>query len=318
MTAGLWLCDALIARQIDDARARATGDVMAQSAAFAERDESPLLRVESGVASIPIVGVLTKRPDFFASFFGGGNTTYASIRRALATAAGDPAVKSIVLDVDSPGGSVDGLFEALDFIDSIRRGSSKTMLAVAENAQSAAYGLAAAAGRIEARGTGSTLGSIGTAASFYVSDAIVTLTNTDSPDKRPDLRTPEGKAVVVKYLDQLNEVFVGAIARGRGISAQQVRNGYGRGASMTAQHASTLGMIDAIQGQASSSGGARAASEPAAALAASWDPFAEAERATRLALRAGAAFDERRARDGARAPAGAPAPVPTGRDWVRP
>ena len=204
------------------------------------------MTIAGNTAEIRIEGVLTKRPDFFAAWFGGGNTTYASIRNALAIASADPNVKTIVLAVDSPGGTVDGLFETLDAIASTRASSGKALRVRADNALSAAYGIAAAGGTIEATGRGSSFGSIGAAISFFVDPAVVTLTNTDSPDKRPDVTTDAGKAVVVAYLDQIQDELVRAIARGRDVKASAVTDTYGRGASFIASHALKLGMIDKI------------------------------------------------------------------------
>ncbi len=241
----LWLCEATIVQQIGDARSRANAEQIDRAEAFGRRDEESLVRVEGNVARIPVAGTLTKKPDFFAMFFGGGNTTYAALQRAVMTAAGNPEVKVIRFEVDSYGGSVDGLFETLDLIDGVRQTSGKKMTAVIENAQSAAYAIAAATGRLEARGDGATVGSIGTAVSYWVSPNVVDITNSDSPYKRPDVRTEEGKKVVVEYLDQINDIFVAAIARGRGVDAETVRERFGRGASFTAS-AAPKGMVDAI------------------------------------------------------------------------
>jgi ClpP class serine protease len=204
------------------------------------------LLVAGSTAEIRVEGILTKRPDIFALFFGGGNTTYSDIRASLAVAETDPSVKDVVLHIDSPGGSADGLIDTLDQIAAFRANSGKKIRVRAESAQSAAYGIAAAAGSIEAVGRGATFGSIGTATAFYLSDSLIELTNTDSPDKRPDLKTDEGKAIVVKFLDQLNDEFIRCIAQGRGVSTKDVSNNYGRGASMTAVHAKAAGLIDKI------------------------------------------------------------------------
>jgi ClpP class serine protease len=213
----------------------------------AQRESLPAgMSVAGSTAEIRVEGVLTKRPDFWAKYFLGGNTTYASIRSALAVAASSPEITDVVLKIDSPGGNAEGLIETLETIAHFRQYSGKRIRARADNAQSAAYGIAAAAGNIEATGRGATFGSIGTAVSYYVSPNVVTLTNTDSPDKRPDLTTPEGKAVVVKYLDQLNHEFVSSIAQGRGVELSRVTERYGRGASMTASEAKRLGLIDTI------------------------------------------------------------------------
>jgi ClpP class serine protease len=206
----------------------------------------PALTVSGSTATIAVEGVLTKKPDFWAKYFLGGNTTYSSIRNALAFAAHSADIGEIVFSVDSPGGSAEGLIELLDAIGQVRQFGGKEMRTKADNAQSAAYGIAAATGKIEARHRGATFGSIGTAVSMYVPSNVVTLTNTDSPDKRPDVTTPEGKAVIVRYLDQVNHEFVSQIAQGRGVSLSHVADGYGRGASMTAGEAHRLGLIDHI------------------------------------------------------------------------
>ena len=219
----------------------------AAEVAQASRDGLPqLLTMNGSTATIQVEGTLTKRPDFWAKFFGGNNTTYSSIRSALAFAAQSADIGEIVFSIDSPGGSADGLIELLDSIAQVRQSSGKKMRVLADQAQSAAYGIAAAVGNIEARHRGATFGSIGTAASYWVSPNVVELTNTDSPDKRPNLNTPEGKAVVVRYLDQINHEFASAIAQGRGVPLQRVTEGYGRGASMTAAEARRLGLIDSI------------------------------------------------------------------------
>lgn len=253
----LWLLEPETLRRLEHAQANfrdldaVTRWEAAQAAAEAAETSDGLprgMRLDGSTATISVDGVLTKRPDFWATFFGGTNTTYASIRNALQYAANAPPaqVSEIVFSIDSPGGSADGLVELLDAISNVRQYGGKKMRTRAENALSAAYGIAAAVGNIQATGRGATFGSIGTAVSFWVSPNVVTLTNTDSPDKRPDVTTPEGKATVVRYLDQLNHEFVTAIATGRGVSLQQVTEGYGRGASMTATEAQRLGLIDSI------------------------------------------------------------------------
>jgi ClpP class serine protease len=250
----LWLMAPAMLALLEDVRRRPI-DTQA-AASWGEAREKAVLEARGGMpqnlvlagttAEIRVEGVLTKRPDFWAWLLGGGNTTYTSIRQALAMAEQDPNVKTIVLAIDSPGGSVDGLFETLDALTALRASSKKTIRVRAENAQSAAYGIAAAAGTIEATSRASTFGSIGTAVQFHVDPDVVTLTNSDSPDKRPDVTTDAGKAVVVKFLDQVNDEFAKAIAQGRDVPVRTVKDDFGRGASFTAPNALKLSMIDKI------------------------------------------------------------------------
>jgi ClpP class serine protease len=223
------------------------------------------LTIAGSNAEIRVEGVLTKKPDFFAMFFGGGNTTYSTIRSALAVASVDPNVKTITLSIDSPGGNTDGLFETLDAIAAARASSGKTVRVRGENALSAAYALAAAAGPIEAVSRGSLFGSIGTVVSFFVDPDVVTITNSASPNKRPDVTTEAGKAEVVKFLDMVNDELVRAIAKGRGVTARTVSETFGKGASFTAAHALELGMIDRMHStplRAVTSNKGKAMSEP--------------------------------------------------------
>jgi capsid assembly protease len=197
-------------------------------------------------AEIRVEGVLTKRPNWIAAYFLGGNTVYGDIVGALQQARLDPNVRNVRFVVDSPGGEVDGLFDVLAAIEGMR--GEKSMSVRATAALSAAYAIAAAAGSIEAANKASRFGSIGVAVEYMVSDSIVMLTNSDSPDKRPDVRTPEGKAAVVRHLDAINDLFVDAIARGRGngLTGSMVKAQFGRGATLLAGEAHRLGMIDGI------------------------------------------------------------------------
>lgn len=202
------------------------------------------MRVTGNSAEIRVEGVLTKRPSLWAMLFGGGNTSYEEIISALSLAQNDPDIKGVTLFIDSPGGHVDGLFETLAAIESFK----KPISVRAANAQSAAYSIAASAGPIEATTPASNFGSVGTAVDFVRWDdmEIISITNSGSPDKRPDPKTEEGRAVIVKYLDAVEDLFVGAIAKGRGVDKDDVTTKFGRGATLLAGEAKRRGMIDTI------------------------------------------------------------------------
>jgi ClpP class serine protease len=200
------------------------------------------MSVADGVAEIRIEGVLSKKPDFWSWFFFGENTTYESIRQALALATADPTIKRVSLYVDSPGGYVDGLFDAIGALEAFE----KPLSTRAAYACSAAYALASVGGKIEATNEAVQIGSIGVAVTYYHDEDVIDITSTEAPNKRPDPSTPEGKAVIVAELDEIHDLFVSAIARGRGTTVEDVNTNFGRGGVMLAAAAKKAGMIDKI------------------------------------------------------------------------
>lgn len=210
----------------------------------AARERAPISRTAGSTAEIDVSGVLTETPNFWAALFG-GNTAYRDIRAALAQADADPAISEIVLNIASPGGSVSGLFETIAAIEA----TSKPVRSRASLAASAAYALAAVTSRIDAVGPASSFGSIGVAASIQLDPSTVDIASTHAPNKRPDVTTEEGKAVVRAELDAIHELFAGAIARGRGVSVDVVNASFGRGSVLLSAAAKKANMIDSYPSQ---------------------------------------------------------------------
>jgi len=200
--------------------------------------------VAGDTLQICVEGVLTEKPNFWAWLMGGGNCTYASIRQALAYATADSNIKRIAWLIASGGGNFQGLFETLAAIEMV----SKPMTVLSSEACSAAYAIAVKAGKITAATPASEFGSIGVAQHFCFEndETEIAVTSTEAPNKRPDVRTPEGKAVVVAELDAIHELFVGEIATARGTNIKNVNATFGRGATFLAGQAKKLGMIDKI------------------------------------------------------------------------
>ena len=77
------------------------------------RDDTPqppepeLLSVEGGVGIVTVHGALMKRPDFFARLFLGA-TDMEAVSEALAAARDREDVQAVFMDIDSPGGTVNG------------------------------------------------------------------------------------------------------------------------------------------------------------------------------------------------------------------
>lgn len=225
-------------------------ETLAEEEAIAATNMPRIMKIAGSTAQISVTGVLTESFDIFAWLFGGGNTTYESIRASLALSASDPTVKDVVLYLKSPGGTVDGLFETLAAFEIF----PKKVRVVAARADSAAYALAASAGPIEATTEASEFGSIGVAIEYHIYDDVVDITSTDAPNKRPDVTTEQGRATVREYLDSIHALFVDAIAAGRNrnskraedFSADEVNEKFGGGSVFVARDALRRGMIDKV------------------------------------------------------------------------
>lgn len=129
----------------------------------AEADPAPQTSITvERIAVVSVIGTLVSRSGYLAA--ASGLVSYADIGDAIAAAMDDPTVRGVILDVDSPGGEVGGLFDLVEQIRAIRTGNGKPLWAVAnESALSAAYAVASAADRLYVTRTGE-VGSIGVVA----------------------------------------------------------------------------------------------------------------------------------------------------------
>jgi len=111
------------------------------SAFFFLFDEKPVLKHEimgDGVGVIKIRGPLARKSNY--------RMTYDDILQTIQTAVADQKVKSVLLDIDSPGGVAAGMYEASEEIAKLR--GQKPIWSYANDLMaSAAYGIGAAADR---------------------------------------------------------------------------------------------------------------------------------------------------------------------------
>lgn len=249
---GYWLVKQDVLHEMVRLRDAGLVPTAAQQAEFAAKRELEarsgprILSVAGDVAEVRVEGLLTPKPDFWAWLLFGANTSYEEIQAAFAQAAADPNVKRAQMLISSPGGQVAGLFETLAVMEAF----TKPLTARASLAASAAYAIASQASRIEATSPASEFGSIGVVMSFLVDPQWIDVTSTEAPNKRPDVTTEEGKAVIRTELDALHEIFVQAIANGRtkaGITdatPERINAEWGRGSVLIAADAKRVGMID--------------------------------------------------------------------------
>ena len=106
--------------------------------------EIPGMEIHGGVAVVPVRGRLMIRPDIFESFFMGA-ADLAQITQEVRQAAENPDVSAIVLDIDSPGGTVNGTPELAEQVAAVDK---PTFAFTSTMACSAAYWIASAADNV--------------------------------------------------------------------------------------------------------------------------------------------------------------------------
>jgi ClpP class serine protease len=227
-------------------------DIEAVAAKLGRPLENTGSRVEmrGDVAVISVAGPIFRYADIFSEI--SGATSVEHMATDFQAALDNSRVDQILLNIDSPGGEVNGIS---DFADMVRAGSQKKPVTAFVDglAASAAYWIASAATRVVASKT-SLLGSIGVVVSMTDRRAAqerqgvkrYEVVSTVSPKKRLDISTDEGQAQVLAVADQLAEIFVGNVARFRGTTRDNVVSNFGQGGVLIARDAVAAGMADQV------------------------------------------------------------------------
>lgn len=222
-------------RKTPEAIAREMGKEMKNTNAVSIRD---------GVAVIKVSGSLFRYANLMTRVCGA--TSYELLSQDFNKALQASDVKAILLDIDSPGGEVNGCSEIADMIFKSR--GVKPIIAYASGSCcSGAYWIASACNKILAADT-AVLGSIGVVSVFEKDDddKTVEIVSSQSPNKRPDVNTEAGKAKIQARVDELAEVFIAKVARNRGITAVDVVKNFGAGDVSVGQHAVRNGLADGL------------------------------------------------------------------------
>ena len=190
-----------------------------------------VVSVVGGVAVIPVEGTLVHRLGSVEPY--SGMTGYDGTRIQFAAAWDDPAVRAIVLDIDSPGGEVSGCFDLADTIFAARLTGEKPIWAILdESAYSAAYAIASACTHVTVPRTGG-VGSVGVIAmhvdlskSLSAAGVAVTLITygahkADGADVAPLSR--EARERFQADVDAMGDLFVETVARNRGLATAAVK-----------------------------------------------------------------------------------------------
>ncbi|MFP3890973.1 S49 family peptidase [uncultured Ralstonia sp.] len=230
------------------ARVRANAEIVAARRSAAARTSG------GSIAVLPMYGVVTQRGNMADDISGLGSMSTQMFAQTLRSALADDAVDAILIDIDSPGGSVYGVQELADEIYQAR--GQKPVVAIANSlAASAAYWLGSAASELYVS-PGGEVGSIGVWSahedwSKALAEAGITTTlisagkyKTEGNPYEP--LSADARAFMQGRVDDYYGAFTKAIARNRGVPLATVRDGMGQGRVLGAQAAKDTGMVDDI------------------------------------------------------------------------
>lgn len=206
--------------------------------------------LRDGVAILPVTGPVMRYANLFSKV--SGATSIDVLATDFNQAIANPDVKAIVLNIDSPGGTVAGVNEFADMIYAAR-GKKPIISYVSGMGASAAYWLASSADEIVIDATAS-VGSIGvvsvqnddTERKAKAGIKEIQIVSSLSPRKRPDLSTDEGRADVQAMVDSIAKVFFQTVARNRSVTTDTVLTDYGQGGLLVGADAVNAGMADRV------------------------------------------------------------------------
>lgn len=182
----------------------------------------------------------------------GAGITPRLLERRLEEARENPAVKAVVLRLDTGGGTVAASQEMAAMV---RDFPKPVVVSMGDVVASGGYYVASQADRIVAQ-PGTLTGSIGVIWTTFdiqgLLDKLGVSLETVTAGKHKDMflpgrLTPERRRILQEMTDQMYEQFVQAVARGRGLPLQRVRQ-LATGQPYTGQQALELGLVDRLGG----------------------------------------------------------------------
>lgn len=207
----------------------------------------------NGVAIIGMEGVVAKRMSLFTKI-SGGISTY-QVQEQFRAAMMDSKVRAIILDIDSPGGTLDGTAELANLIHASR--GEKPVVAYTDGMMcSAAYWIGSAADAVYVSGDTPQVGSIGVVASHMdISKAeemagVKTTEIAAGKYKRIASQhaplTQEGRQNIQEMVDYVYTAFIGDVAKHRGVSEEQVLEQMADGRIFLGRQAVAAGLVDGV------------------------------------------------------------------------
>ncbi len=205
----------------------------------------------SAVAVLDLFGVMSQRMSMMQSISGGMSTEM--VGKAFDAAVADDAVKHIVLNIDSPGGSVFGTGELFNKIYAAR-GIKPITSVINSTAASGAFWVSVAADEVVIT-PGGWQGSHGVLWEHHDTSAAdeqdgVTRTFITAGEYKGEGRggplTDDERNGRQQLVDKMFAKFTAGLAAGRGVPAETVLADFGRGRMLLAEDAVKANMADRI------------------------------------------------------------------------
>jgi len=207
---------------------------------------------QQNIAYLPLWGIIDQHDSWVLEAFGGTSTEVFG--RMFDIAIADDSIGTILVDVDSPGGSVYGVQELSDKIYNAR--GRKPIIAVVNSMMaSAAYWISSAADEIIIT-PGGEAGSIGVIAIHVdyseqekdvgVKPTIIKAGKYKGEGNPHEPLGEEAKDYFQQRVDDYYNSFISAVARNRGINTAKVVSDFGQGRMFGAKNAISSGMVDGI------------------------------------------------------------------------
>ena len=201
----------------------------------------------NGVAVIPVHGLMVKRSRWWCC----GVDHWTDIVHNMANRLD---ITAIVFDFDTGGGQVAGTQTFADAVWKARQSGKTTIAVVNEFCASAGLWVASQCDRIVVPATGS-IGSLGVYTMHFddtkylseqwgIEKSVIYRGKYKAIDERP--LDGDGKAELQRFIDGKYSLFVDAVARGRGLSPEEVMGKWGESQMFTGSEAVSNGLADEL------------------------------------------------------------------------
>ncbi|WP_229211424.1 S49 family peptidase [Duganella sp. BJB476] len=210
--------------------------------------------VGGGIAVLSLYGVMSQRASMVDDISGAGGTSTQAFTQSLRAALADDSISGIIIDIDSPGGSVFGTAELAAEIMSAR-GTKPIYGFVNSLCASAAYWTGSQCEQLFIT-PGGQAGSIGVymqhvdeSAALDAEGYKVNYISAGKYKVEGNSLGPlddEALSFLQSQVNSYYQSFTSAVAKGRGAPVASVRDGMGQGRCLLAADALAAGMVDGI------------------------------------------------------------------------